>query len=179
MTLSMRIPAPSEDFVAWVTVIGFVATLAGLGLVWYQTAKSRSAAEAARDAARGAEARVRGNLALVLLARLNDIDREIDLSVRDDDRRGAVRATLTWRETAGEVIGLLPELLQHHDDFRKKLQESVALATAAKESLLDDSRAVMDCTKRFRAGVGQVCTQVAVVLAEIKTDAGGTNGAIG
>jgi hypothetical protein len=165
--------SPPVTWVDWVTVAGFILTFVGLALTYRQASQSRTASVAARDAARQAEARVKGNLALVLLARLNDVDRELDLCVRDDDRNGAYRVTLWWRDTAGEVLGLLPDLLSGQEEFRQKLQESVALATAAKESLLDESRTVKEGTRRFKTGVGHVCTEVGVILAQIKTDSGG------
>jgi hypothetical protein len=167
------------SWVAWFEVVGALATLAGLYLTWRQAKKAKEeasdaglqareakvAAEAASSAIDRTQRQLRANQMLVLIPQLRWLAQELDTAIAAGDSAMTRRHLDGWRWQAGHVSGLLLDAKAERRILRA-LQESVALATEATNSLLKNQRPVLDSCEQARQSIGAACNLLTIFIGQ-------------
>jgi hypothetical protein len=167
------------SWVAWFEVAGVLATITGLYLTWRQAKKAKEqasdaglrarqakvAAEAASSAMDRTQRQLRANQMLVLIPQLRWLAQELDTAIVAEDGAMTRRHLDGWRWQAGQVSGLLLEAKAERRILRA-LQESVALATEATNSLLKNQRPVLDSCEQARRSIGVACNLLTVFIGQ-------------
>jgi membrane protein required for beta-lactamase induction len=154
-----------------VGILGTIATIVGLVVALRQLRRTATAAEASRTASREAERRTTAAIALSLVDHLLIVDNELD-SALVGSRDEVLRVIRHWRQTAGEVQRLAVTLDPLERDFARRLQESIALATACAHGL-DAALPLPPQVAEFRRVVGALCNDVPELKAHLATRSGG------
>src|SRR4051794_8187721 len=87
----------------WFSVVGLPLALAGLFIAWREVQKTKTPAEAARDAVADTQRHLADNHLLLLIPRLLQAGREVEHAVRRPDRDSAQKELAAWRELAVQV----------------------------------------------------------------------------
>jgi len=154
------------------TVVGVVVSIVGFLVTVFLLWRTKTAAEAARDAVVETEGRIRASLALSLLSQLSAIDRELDIVIQANDAEGAIRVVHLWRDTASKVLGLVREGIADAA-MEAPLLASLAQTQPTKTAIGESSKSVGQATKIFRKSVGDVCLQVGALTSTLSTKTGG------
>jgi hypothetical protein len=156
-----------------VGVLGVLATVIGLSVAFWQLRKTRSAAEAARDAVTTTEGRLAKAELLQLIPSLVEVDGALEDSIRDGGDADAIAEQLTnWRDRANEVLGVLEDRGYASSQFLATLRDSAEEATRVRAGLSDDPEERRIATKDVRAAISSVCGQAGVVKSQLKLKTG-------
>lgn len=118
-----------------VTWIGLALAIAGIGIALWQLQKTRSAAEAARDAVEKSEARIATNLLLSALPRLLDLELQLKSALARQEIQDADRILTQWRHAAGEAEALLRRNRPQSADLADLLVEAIAVLSQSDDVL--------------------------------------------
>jgi hypothetical protein len=134
--------------------------IVGFGITWWQIHKTRTAAEAARDAARDTQHGIgRGSL-LVLIPQLQRTEEELERAVRSGHHDIALSWLGTWRWQAGQLRGLI-NVTSTERDTLKSIQESVVAAADAKAELIASAEAdLVIATQDVRTAIAAVTNEL-------------------
>lgn len=132
----------------------------GFGIAFWQIRKTRKSADAAKNAALGAQAQIGSNLLLVVLPQLNQIETNLEWAISNANRIAVVHYLGSWRWQAGQVRGHLERQGDQDEDFLAMLQSSIATAADTKLALQDPAA---DLTKRTRAALKSIAAVTGLV----------------
>lgn len=150
-------------------VLGVLATVIGLSVAFWQIRKTRSAAEAARDAVTTTEGRLAKAELLQLIPALVEVDGTLEDRVRTGASPEEVAEQLTkWRDSANEVLGVLEGRDYASDEFLTILTESAEEATRVRAELPGDAGERRIATKDVRAAISSVCGKAGVLKSQLK-----------
>lgn len=160
-----------DTFQDWLALIGFVLTIVGFGLTFWQLRRTKRVAEATQETVYKATDRVRYNQLLVLLPQLQNLEPELDTAVREDDSRVAARTLVRWNQLASQVRGILSTMGVEYEETALDLTKSCEAAASAKGDLVDETGLVKDVTKEARALMASLSTALGGILGSISTQA--------
>lgn len=120
----------------------------GFAIAFQQIAKAKNAATAAKEAAARTEKQIAGNLLLVVLPQLTQIEMNLEWAVGRADRNAVIHYLGSWRWQAGQLRGHLARQGGIDDDVLTQIQQSIATAADTKLALSDKNA---DVAKRCRA----------------------------
>ena len=126
-----------------ISLVGFVATLLRLG-------RTRHAVDAAVK-------RLSSNQILLLLPRLQEIERALDRAVEGGDARSVIDQLLVWRTNANQLRAMLPSR-DETARLRERLATSATLASQSKGELVGGPKSTA-ALKRQTAGVREAIGQ--------------------
>lgn len=152
-------------------IVGTVTTVAGLLVALRQLARTATAAEASRTAAREAERRTTAALTLSLVDHLLAFDNEMDVALAGS-REEVLRVIRQWRQIAGEIQRLLATLGPQERDFARNLHLSIALARACSHAIADPTASIPESLGGFRTVVGFICDDVPELKARLARSGG-------
>ncbi|KQR06433.1 hypothetical protein ASF74_03425 [Arthrobacter sp. Leaf145] len=139
--------------------------LVGFGIAYWQIFKTRSVAVAARDAAKRTEEQIGGNLLLLILPQLVQIETNLEWSVSRIDRHAAMHYLGSWRWQAGQLSGHLAR----QDDSQEMLaliQASIAMAADTKLALQDEKSDVARRCKSAQKTIAAVTGKLGELTAK-------------
>ncbi|MFF2605822.1 hypothetical protein [Arthrobacter koreensis] len=127
--------------------------IAGFAIAYWQIAKAKNAATAAKEAAARTEKQIGANLLLVVLPELNQIETNLEWAVGQADRNATIHYLASWRWQAGQLRGHLMRQGGVDDKLLTQIQQSIATAADTKLALSDTSA---DVAKRCRAALKSI-----------------------
>jgi len=152
-----------------VGVLGVLVTVVGLSVAFWQIRKTRTAAEAARDAVTTTESRLAKTELLQLIPALVEVDGTLEDRVRSSSSAEEVAEQLTnWRDSANEVLGVLKGRDYASAEFLTLLMESADEATRVRAELPEDAEERRIATKDVRAAISSVCGKAGVLKSQLK-----------
>ncbi len=156
-----------------VTWIGLALAIVGIGITIWQLQKTKSAAEAARDAVRNSEARTAGNLLLSALPGLLSLEIALKDALFDGRNVEAIRILTQWRHKAAEVEGLVRRNRPRSMALADRLVAAVTVASDADRVLSGASGgdlAQLDVTLH---AIAQATSAASAELADLQAYTGG------
>ncbi len=160
-------------WVEWLNVVGFVITIVGFAFAFWQILKTRSAAEAAGQAAVITQRQLASNQLLILIPQLRWLSGELDAAIEADDAQLARRHLDSWRWQASHVHGLLIDDRSIQRRLLRDLQESVSLAFSGITSLMDGKRPVLEACRQARESIGVACNELSTWVGQQSAQAQG------
>ncbi|WP_141725409.1 hypothetical protein [Micromonospora pallida] len=156
-----------------VSAIPVAAT--GFGLTLWQLRKTRKAAEAARDAAKTAQAAISRSNVLVLIPQLQRTEEELERAVLAKSKP-LIRSHLqSWRWQAGQMRGLLKFGGLAGDDLLTDIQISVSGASEIASELVGSIDVdLAELTKPVREAIARVTNELSAVASMQGIQAGGS-----
>lgn len=148
-------------YIEHITIISTIPlALIGFGFTLWQVRKTRTAAEAARDAAKNAQRGIgRGSL-LVLIPQLQRTEEELERAVRSGYSDIAMSWLGTWRWQAGQLRGLI-NVASTDRAVLRAIQASVVAAAEAKTELVGSIGVdLVIATKDVRTAIAAVTNQL-------------------
>ena len=137
---------------AWVAVVGLPVALVGIYLAWRQAKSASDTARATQAAVRGAQQQIRANQLMVYVPQLRWISTELDGAIATDDQKLALRQLDNWIWNIGFIRGLLAGAPEQ-ENLLTRIQDSVALASEAMNSLLKGNKSVYSVCTNTRAAI--------------------------
>ncbi|MEU9820889.1 hypothetical protein ACIGG9_10760 [Pseudonocardia alni] len=119
-----------------ITLIATPLALLGLYLAWKEIRKTKTAAEAARDAAQRAQTALSRNSVVIILYQMQQVETELEKAISDKDRQRSIYWMSTWRSLAGQAVGHLKFINALSDELNEKILNSVETCGKAKNSLV-------------------------------------------
>ena len=151
--------------------------LIGFSVTIWQTVRARSAAEAARDAAKVAQTALARNSLLVLIPQLQRVEEELERSVQIDSGDLAVTWLSNWRWQAGQVRGLLGKPTSENKRLLKALQSSISISAKVKSDIIDGTMDELTiATKVAREAIADVTSELGTLAATQGMQMGDRNG---
>jgi hypothetical protein len=160
-----------STFQDWLALVGFILTILGFGLTFWQLYRTKRVAEATQDTVYRATDRVRYNQLLVLLPQLQNLEPELDNAVREDDGRIAARTLVRWNQLASQVEGILSTMGDEYVELAQNLKEACESAATAKGELVDEISLVKDVTRDVRKSISSLLVALGGILGSIATQA--------
>lgn len=156
-------------------IAALVVTVGGFGATLWQLWRTKTAANAARDAANSAVSTVGKHQVLVTVQNLRRIEDELDVAVRVETRstETVLRLLRDWREFGSDIYSTVaadPD----ESEVAGLLKESFDLASAAKGELVSGSADVLKTTEALREQISRVCNGLGLYTNKLKTDVGGS-----
>lgn len=151
-------------------VAGFVVTVLGLALTWWQARQGGVAARAARTAAESAVLRFSDLLLNSLLPDLLAAEREIRAAREADDHAAAIRAVARWRQLSAQVRGLLAQRGELSNDTGVVFSGSATLADDAERALVRRSGTVDEAVDDLLREMGDLAMRLSEVSVRILTE---------
>lgn len=140
-------------------VVGFVIAIR-------QINKSRSAAEAARDAATNTTADLNRAGILVLLPQLQRVEEQIERAVDSGSTELFIAWANVWRWQASQFRGYLELAEVDSKTLSEHIQKSVTLVTVAKSSLVGNSSVdLVKATKKALESIAVVTSELGALAA--------------
>ncbi|MFC0527228.1 hypothetical protein [Phytohabitans kaempferiae] len=147
--------------IADVTAVPGLVT--GFVITYRQLRKTRTAADAARDAAHNAQASIGRSNLLVLIPQLQRVEEELDRAVRQGVEEVVVSALQGWRWQAGQVRGLLEAGRLGNQSLLTDIQHSVTAAAVAQHNLHGPSKNLVSTTHKVRQAIAKVTNELGAV----------------
>lgn len=142
----------SIGWLDWLTIAGFVLTLAGLYLTWRQARDATGAANAASRAVQRTQKQIRSNQLMVLIPQLTWIANEVDWAIERENFDVVRRFLNSWRQHAGNVHGILMAQAPNESEILKMLRHSIGMAAVADGVLFKKDKSTRrDCTEAREA----------------------------
>lgn len=160
-----------KTFQDWLALAGFLLTIVGFGLTFWQLWRTKRVAEATQDTVYRATDRVRYNQLLVLLPQLQNLEPELDAAVREDDDRIAARTLVRWNQLASQVQGILSTMGPEYATSAEELMKACEAAASAKGELVDEGGLVKDVTRDVRTSISTLSVALGGILGSIATQA--------
>jgi hypothetical protein len=147
--------------------------LAGFGITFWQIARTRRVAEAARDAARSTQSDIIRSSLLILIPQLQRVEEELDRAIQIGSDDLAMTCLANWRWQAGQVRGYLSRTSKGNRQIISSLQSSIAMAAQVKSAIIDSSAAdLADITKSARDAIADVTNELGMLAAVQGTSIG-------
>jgi hypothetical protein len=163
---------PAMDTNEWgltITIVGVLATVIGLSIAFWQLKKTRTAAEATRDAVTTTESRLAKAELLQLIPALVDVDGSLEDGIRiGADAEQIAKHLTAWRDCANEILGVLEGRGYASAEFVATLKDSADEAARVRAELPDSPDDRRIATKDVRAGISAVCGFAGVVKSQLK-----------
>lgn len=119
----------------WLQLLGLALTVAGFWAAFIQIERVKTAAEAARDNSVAGTLRIRYNQLIILLPQLQILEVELDTAIRDDDKQAFGRCLVRWRNTSGQVVGILEKMDTEYDETAESFDKSMETARVLKSKI--------------------------------------------
>lgn len=140
--------------------------LIGFGITIRQASKAKTAAEAARDAAKMTQSALARNSLLVLIPQLQRVEEELERAVQTDSADLIITWLSNWRWQAGQVRGLLSKSSSENRKILKSLQSSIAISAKAKSDIIDGTvEELAISTKAVRDAIAEVTNELGALAA--------------
>ena len=150
------------------TVTGIPFAVVGFGITIYQSRKAKTAAEAARDAARESAHNMRRASLLVLIPQMQRVEEELEQAVQNAAVGMSISWLSTWRWQAGQARGFLTSAATAtvNQQVLSSLQASVTAARSAKAKLIEvPSPDVVAATRQARQAIGRATEELSAIAA--------------
>lgn len=159
-------------------VLGILLTIVGFWIAIVQIRKTRTAAEAARDAAAHGTNRIRYNQLIILVPQLQNLEGEMDAVVRQNDLFAAERVLVRWRQVATQTSGILREMGAEHEELTQQIEKCCGAARAAKAKLVTSgaastSKTVGTVTSAARKELSAVTDRLTSLMGRLATETDG------
>lgn len=132
----------------------------GFAVAYWQIAKAKNAATAAREAAARTESQIGVNLLLIALPQLNQTETNLEWAVGKADRDAVIHYLGSWRWQAGQLRGHLVRQGGVDEKILTQIQQSIATAADTKLGLSDASA---DVSKRCRSALKSIALVTGMV----------------
>lgn len=152
----------------WLSIVGLVLALVGIGIAIFQISQATSAAEAAKNASEATQIHLADNHLLLLIPVLSQACKDLTRAASADDRQGAAGYLDAWRETAVKVRALIQaKSTQSGDiDLIQEIGFAIALMAPAHDALNDPNQAAYDGTRHVRSRIQAATDQANQIVAE-------------
>jgi hypothetical protein len=150
----------------WLSLGQLIAAVLGFGLAFWQLSRTANAVERT-------ERRLQANELLYALPQLYRLEQDLDEAVRapNPSVETTIRMLNEWRRQSATVIAFIGSA-GGNDDLQAELQNSVALAGAAKNALVNGKTNPLAVTNQVRASIEKVCRDIPQVAAELRSKIG-------
>ncbi|WP_141722601.1 hypothetical protein [Micromonospora aurantiaca (nom. illeg.)] len=157
----------------WIGVASAALGLIGLALALVQVYKARRAAQAALQAVRQTQGRIRASQIMVLAPQLRFIFRDIELSIGEENPSLTQRTIDRWRSQAAHISGLLMAEDNTGNTTTQKINAGIAQAVVANQALMKNSALDHRNLTKARTAMSEACDALEVWVGQnITKDAG-------
>lgn len=167
------------DFVEWLnfwlsiplSILGFGLSIWGVVYAIMQVAKTKNAAEEARDSAKRSETLLLRNQLILLIPILHRNEGDLENAVEHDERRLVQYHLSSWRWHSSQFRSYLGN---HSEDKKlaKAVQASIALAAETKLSVNDTTKSLGDICAPVREAIAVVTGELGRLAADETSKAG-------
>lgn len=168
------IEGPSSWLTFWIGNVGLILTIIGFWIAISQIRKTKTAAEAAANAAIVGTNRIRYNQLLILSPQMGQIEHDLDTAIHDDDKNNAEKAFIRWRQLAVVVHGLIGQMGPDYTDLAESIEKTRVNVISAKSKLVDPNNAskpvsvlisgvrkeISNANDRLGSVVGKLATEI-------------------
>lgn len=163
----------------WIEIFNFgtgVLSVLGLAITLWQVRRTAAVVEATRQAVTTTIQKLSINQLLLLAPQLQQIENDLDLAVHADDPIRALASINAWRRGATEVLAFLRRTPgTNSSEAEASIRDSLSLALAAKNGLLEHAKPVENATRRVRKAIGDGCLNVWLVAQNLAADQEGNH----
>ncbi len=170
------------DMQLWDIALSLPLTVIGLAATFIQATRARRTAEAARQAAVGAQDRMARSHMLILLPQLHRIEDDLDTAIKEGEVKLILNYLSGWRWQAGQARQILEQEVNPNNKAIRAITKSVALATRTKLDIVASEAAgtstqpaLVTATRPLSEAIAAATSELGALSQTYSRDAGGTS----
>lgn len=146
--------------------LAFPVTLAGFALAFWQLRRTATAANTAATTAINTAKALSGNLLVLIIHQLSNVEREIDRAVDNGERTVVLEYLRQWKFQAGQ----LRSLVQNHSDDERELERAIQASIVAvslnKTNISDQEHKLQTAVSPVQAAIAKVSEEFGRLAAD-------------